>query len=615
MPKEVKPKEVKPKEVKPKEVKPKEVMPKEVMPKDVKPTVDTAARHCQVSKGESDVQLLNCAKNFVSEIIEDAIREDEDLILYECYVDSDDEELNAGGSQCSGARSTCQESLSSLFSKALAKNANEPSVETNIATTGTMQKEFAEAETMFEEIEDYEAVLSLASDDQEDEDLELEAFTYVNMAFDFARKAVDVGLSFEEAEEEEPSMICTDATEDTEQPVETLQKAASSAATCPTNAGKADAVIAEVFEGASESMESELTLTKAIEGPVQQQEVTAIVPLEPVEGTELAPSEEPEQDHTESAIVAASVAVQQSAVTTDALGETKKKEELPKRSRRKIIGGVVRAPQEVQHLSYDLVAEESTSATTSMGSAQTPPVHTALLTRQLSKCAGSPAGSLRRQLSAHKETFSSYRMDIGDHSCDAGTRPKLAKPGALSRAGSSSSITDAYEALGVEFHSLDAKDYCELTVTMPRAPSAGSLTCSKPLAPPILRGSRSSTQLYELSAMALDLGEASQRMMPPSRSMANKSVPSSTPVKTVQKFQSQVRMDTSYATNHKELDVDKLWGQMSKSSSLGALRNVKSKQSSGLLPALSVKPNTPVDWSMNLTKPARRWPCGTSPVF
>eukprot|EP00421_Protoceratium_reticulatum_P070595 CAMPEP_0168404666 /NCGR_PEP_ID=MMETSP0228-20121227/24754_1 /TAXON_ID=133427 /ORGANISM="Protoceratium reticulatum, Strain CCCM 535 (=CCMP 1889)" /LENGTH=887 /DNA_ID=CAMNT_0008418291 /DNA_START=12 /DNA_END=2671 /DNA_ORIENTATION=- len=112
--------------------------------------------------------LTSCVNTFVAELIFDAIVEDEGAYLQEVYVDSDDEE----GDPDNCAATDCHQ----LLTKEMLQGADD----------------LAETEA---DCSDYEEVLSLASDDDEQEpDAELEAFECVQVAYAFARKAVTAGL-------------------------------------------------------------------------------------------------------------------------------------------------------------------------------------------------------------------------------------------------------------------------------------------------------------------------------------------------------------------------------------------------------------------------------------
>jgi len=237
---------------------------------------------------------------------------------------------------------------------------------------------------------------------------------------------------------------------------------------------------------------------------------------------------------------------------------------------------------------------------------------------------GSASGSLRRQLSATRDSFRTYRMD-GDEVGDApaaANKGMLSRP--LSRANSASSITDMYEALGgVEIHSLDCQD-SDLLVTRPRAPSAGSLkpappaTCggsssaacdgllpSKSAGRPGLKGSRSHTQLHAPSAMELDLGDVGRRSI-----AANPAPPSG---------RSRRKQGSVNAHCHGDFMERPPSSTVVRSSSTGALRATKAKPSAtGLLPALNVKNRSSLDfseWNSCRKKLAHEWAGNTSAVF
>jgi hypothetical protein len=311
----------------------------------------------------------------------------------------------------------------------------------------------------------------------------------------------------------------------------------------------------------------------------------------------------------------------------------------PKRSRRKVIGAVLRpqAPPAPDPLTSPMLAANCASKSALLtrfplhGSSdaadmvppprvpRSVPMAPAAPPRLMQ---GSASGSLRRQLSATRDSFRTYRMD-GDEIGDAPTgasKGMLSRP--LSRANSASSITDMYEALGgVEIHSLDCQD-SDLLVTRPRAPSAGSLkpappaTCgasnsavcdglllSKSAGRPSLKGSRSHTQLHAPSAMELDLGDMCRRSI-----AANPAPPSG---------RSRRKQGSVHAHCHGDFMERPPSSTVMRSSSMGALRATKSKQSAtGLLPALNVKNRSSLDFSVgNRKKLAHEWAGNTSAVF
>lgn len=242
---------------------------------------------------------------------------------------------------------------------------------------------------------------------------------------------------------------------------------------------------------------------------------------------------------------------------------------------------------------------------------------------------GSASGSLRRQLSATRDSFRTYRMDTdetGDASKRMSSRP-------LSRANSTSSITDMYEALGgVEFHSLDSQDP-DLRISRPRAPSVGSLkpapaanfggsssavcdvlVASKTAGKSSMKGSRSHTHLHKASAMELDLCDLGRKSVASCSGGLHMAQP---PSPSPPSGRGRRKQSLGHAPSLGELREGN--SKPGRSSSMGALRIIKHKQTTtGLLPVLNAKTHSSLDvaeWNSCMLKPAHGWASNTSAVF
>lgn len=255
---------------------------------------------------------------------------------------------------------------------------------------------------------------------------------------------------------------------------------------------------------------------------------------------------------------------------------------MQKRPRRKIIGGMVRAVHKDQEVS-ELIDSATTFAPA--------PLDLARIQQPTTAWVGSPAVNLRRQVSKRNHGFVSYRMDVDDTSS---LEPH--KSSGLSRVGSSSSITNAYNALGVEFHCLDEKD-SELATAPGRAAFVGGVESL-----PFLRPRAQHT------AMELDLGGASWKMPQP-HSGAKKSAllplvgaaePSAaSPGSEAQRPQSRGRAALALAAPLELI------------SSVGTLHCTKSVQLPGSLPMVPAKPKAPAKTSSIAGRRARRWVAST----
>mmetsp|Transcript_6697 Transcript_6697/g.18360 ORF Transcript_6697/g.18360 Transcript_6697/m.18360 type:complete len:877 (-) Transcript_6697:100-2730(-) len=175
---------------------------------------------------EVDALLLNCVDTFVSDLISDAIIEDEDTVLHEYYVDSEDE----GGTMLNDYRVD-------YGNEAFVKVQEDPDEQGFGSCDANPQEpsfEFLQAAQQSDdddELQDFEDVYSLGGHEMEDgeddeEDLEMEALEYIHMAFNYARNAVQAGLEteahlsddeperevqVEQELEEEPKVLLTEA--------------------------------------------------------------------------------------------------------------------------------------------------------------------------------------------------------------------------------------------------------------------------------------------------------------------------------------------------------------------------------------------------------------------
>mmetsp|Transcript_28110 Transcript_28110/g.81056 ORF Transcript_28110/g.81056 Transcript_28110/m.81056 type:complete len:858 (+) Transcript_28110:87-2660(+) len=303
--------------------------------------------------------------------------------------------------------------------------------------------------------------------------------------------------------------------------------------------------------------------------------------------------------------------------------EDKKHADLqPKRSRRRIIGAVVRTPLDVKDEAdadradssrsspcFSLSATSLSFSTLSPSASMASPSSCAAVSPTSAPArVGTPASGLRRarHIAAQKDMLAAFRMDADDLSED-----EAAPPGSRQR---ESSLAGAYEALGAAaIHRLDGgsdsdagagvrRNSAPTAKFVPYAQPAGRIThksSSRTQAPapqpsppptrastarPFVRKSKSQTRLG--SAMEMDLGEATEAKP--------HAVPSSA---------------SPSATSQESL---------ARASSTGSIRTTKHRQSlPGLLPSLSAKQNASVEWSMNvsMTRPGRRWADGPSAVL
>lgn len=380
-----------------------------------------------------------------------------------------------------------------------------------------------EAET---DMQDYEDVYSLASDDEECEelDMDMEAFNIARIAFSFAKQAVKAGLEAElEAVEAEEKL---EATVQAPAVVEVVEDATA------TTMVVADQIEPEPEEKDKQQQEQLQTKLEEI--------AAAPAPLE----REAAPT----------------------AATTEAALSPK----TPSKHRRKIIGAVVR-PERL---------EEPEAKEVPRAAQMSPKMQMGLPEEFAPTFAGSPVAALRRsrsnlanQLNATKQQPLVFRMDAEESSASRCGTPAMSR---------SSSLTNAYAALGAELHSLDGPRFeppalagrrqapvwspplGELKLT----PSSSKAALKTALLGPFSSSSSKPAASFGFTAMAMDLEDFGESRRAPTPSTTNRA------------------------------------------SSLGALSSYKmTKQAPSLLPQLPARQVSaaPVDWSLGATRHTRMW--------
>jgi len=657
-----------------------------------------------------DIQLLNTATSFIADLMNDAIFEEEGLITNECFIDSDsDDELEEHSSQIADTDIAVCETKDSVLDLIAS---DQPTDYEDVLSLVSLEPE--ERETELEALEYVSVALTLAKQavqlgvdaqaalfedvelerqaiaadkllcneeykalEEEKRELDMERLAIgINvqqleldkLEIDVERHALEMeceelGKHLEAIDEEFRKETCMiqflrDAL-DSEARDLNVEKPTLDAEYSSLHAEKHAIDLVLMCEKHELQIEWESLDAVCREADAEQQPDVARRPEE--KDTPEMVDEYPLITSIKETAAKLPVAQVESVLATESIAEPQQTEDLqPKRSRRKVIGGVHR-PQAPNDKALAPPAADLHGSPKSAGRCSS---KTALLTRlQLQGSSdvadvvpplprappsapmapagpprpmqGSASCSLRRQLSATRESFKTYRMDTDTpgEAPAAASKRMLSRP--LSRANSTSSITDMYEALGsVEFHSLDCQD-SDLLVSRPRPPSVGSLkpastaaygvsssaACdglvpSKSAGRPSMKGSRSLTQLHAPSAMELDLSDVGRRSIASCKGglhMAQLASPAPA------SGRSRRKQGSVHAPFRGEFMESAPSSMMVRSNSMGALRATKNKQSAaGLLPALNVKNHGSLDiaeWNSCRIKPAHVWAGNTSAVF
>lgn len=340
------------------------------------------------------------------------------------------------------------------------------------------------APSVMDEEQDYEDVMSLASEDDElsEEELEAMAVTYVGAAFQQVKHAM---AQSEEAalQREEPSVI----QEEVKPEVQHSPQVVSALDTSNLGAYLQEHVVPVSFSFFAGKFAS------------------------------AAPAPAPRPAAADAIVVAARPLKKADAARPAPLLSLGSASPVVSRTKHKIVGGVTRASPANSRSTGSLAMLEKEPAQTPQSPAklgELKGVHRAMMSSPNLR-SGSPAGSLRPRL---KESVATFRMDLSDDEEQVLAKPTLVRK---------SSFTNAFDALGkVDFHSMADSD------TEPAEIKPVAAAKLRPLIVPVTPKSKSRPMSRSMSssAMALDLGHTaapSAACSPPSSSRPG---PSSSPV-------------------------------------------------------------------------------------
>jgi len=635
----------------------------------------------RVLQTRPEFQLLNCATSFIADLMNDAIFEEEGLITNECFIDSDsDGELEEHSSPIARTDIIAGETKDSVVDLIAS---DQPTDYEDVLSLVSLEPE--ERETELEAFEYVSVALTLAKqavqlgvDAQEAlfEDLELErqaiaadkflcneeykALEEEKRELDMERLAIGINvqqLEVDKLEMDVERQALEMEFEELSKDIETIDEDFRRQ-TCVIESLR-DALDSEALDLNAEKLTLDAEYSSfhaekhAIEMALMLEKHELQMEWESLDAARREAAAEKQTDvarkpEAKDKAAKLSVAKVEKVLATKSIAEVRQTEDpQPKRSRRKVIG-------DLRPRATDLLTSPKLEARCSSKSALltrlplqgssdadvVPPLPRAPPSAPMAPAApprpmqGSASGSLRRQLSATRDSFRTYRMnsDAPGDAPAAASKRMLSRP--LSRANSTSSIADIYEALGsVEFHSLDCQD-SDLLVTRPRAPSVGSLkpaaatsggssgaACdslvpSKSTGRPSLKGSRSHMQLHAPSAMELDLGDVNWR----SKASCNGGLHMVQPANPAPpSIRSRRKQGSEHGHFRGEFTESAPSPKVVRSSSMGALRATKHQQPAiGLLPALNVKHHGSMDiaeWNSCRRKPAHGRAGNTSAVF
>lgn len=409
--------------------------------------------------------------------------------------------------------------------------------------------------------EDMEVVSVVSDNDMDEEDIEMEALAYVHMAMRAARRAVQLGLLHEAR--------LGEAEQDLDQAMPTLAPAMLPEEEAETEQPPAFATASAPTEAAAEAPLAQAPAAKFQRPRARGAGARPVVQVLVIEPPALASDALPaEAEHSALAASRGERSWSKPAgtpaarrVPTPLLDLALSPKTSPSRTRRRVIGGVVR---EAQGFDTSLVAQFPVATP----AAAAAPMMDSNLKSKSKKDAkvrsSSPAGPLHPK---SRPALVAFRMD-SDGEVEDAPRSSLTRQ---------SSITNMYNLLGANFHSLETKGRAE-AFALPHARALG------PLIVPSSPKSSAQTRSSSTSALSLDLGGPLARgagHAPPSRFA---------PVQL----------------------------QMPRAASSSSLSFEKSRPGPGLLPSLSgTKPSKLADWSAERThKAARMWGSTTlAPVF
>lgn len=469
-----------------------------------------------------------------------------------------------------------------------------------------------------DELEDAQSV---GSDDLE-QDAEVEAFEYEQIAYMYARNAVKSGLA-EAARKERMEALEELAELKAKHTVHIDNSPRSTAATETAHA--ASSIGTE--DNDKESREPQM--------PVQR---TPTWNLRPSVGTWLGRTKKlPLVDHF-SRESKAEQSVQELRtevsvpVATPPVRNARRDTLRPKR---RIIGAVVRAPvdpkiaDEAEPASAFVQPPACSSPASPTSQPYSPSQHFAVLR------VGSAAGSLRhaKRSAAKKGPPTPQRLDLDD-------TPDAIAP--LTNHKRPSSLTTAYKGLGAEFHRMDEGDMeadMQLVDGLWTGPLPGSMWFAQVDKPNCWTASSGvpapAKQVTKTSAMALDLGEDAPTKScwapasPPPRNEAR-----SSPTPRSGTAGQGIVAGASAATwtnSAKGGDLEEVYSSKvvwpptpppsqgrnaSRARSMG-FRVSKASEAAGLLPMLTATatPAMPIEWSSGAVRPTRRWATNASPMF
>lgn len=603
-----------------------------------------------------DPVLLTCVDSFVSELIGDAVAEDDDNVLHEFYVDSDNEAQEAEEEEEEESEVGLEVILeaSETASTVEAANPQEPSP---VLSHAEAKLSFDECAIPAAEFSDYEEVYSLQGDENDD-DLENDSFTYVHMAYSYARNAVSAGLEYqaelakkEEAEDEEDDQrLAALIQEEMQQreveqqkhvaeapvvekkvieaglaeperprvafhlrpsvgawlrPLPTLRPSPlASPAPEPEKAAAAqlaaelqEAVAPEVEQFLQEEQQQrereEADASDLVEEFLMEQAA------EQKEAPALAPA--PERKALKLNLDDAAWAKDSKAAEPEPMSAKRSGEPAKHSRRRTIIGGVVRetVAGKERPVSAPMAPSESEKAP-AWALPMSPTSHAGNLRRQQSYCAGSATGTVRqaRQLMAASQkdlSASVFRMDSDTEEPTTGAAKRQ------------SSLAASYDALGVELHSMESdRPTSPLTSRLSRAPSSSDPKfglAAKHGARPSPKGEKRSSALSRAATSIMLDGETSRR------SSVQSGTPDHSPPSSRSARRSRVQLWAAPSAMEMDLSDGAARAptaapsreQLASVSSLGPL--FKSKNSSGLLPSISASKLGASDWSVG----GKRW--------